>query len=81
MFAPQPSGHEGDSDPVTPPSLIDAQAAAALLNVPASWILAQARKDAIPHIRLGRYVRFDPSELLAWARDGQRRGPRAGGVA
>lgn len=47
-----------------------------LLNVPKSWVLAQARADQIPHIRLGHYVRFHADELLAWTRDGAHRGPR-----
>jgi excisionase family DNA binding protein len=46
--------------------LLDAQQAAELLNVPPSWLLAQARADKIPHIKLGRYVRFDPDDLAAW---------------
>lgn len=55
--------------------LLDAKGAAELLNVPVSWVLAQARADRIPHIRLGRYVRFDADELLEWC-GGQQRGPR-----
>lgn len=51
----------------TPPALIDAAAAAAQLGVPKSWVLAEARADRIPHVRLGRYVRFEPAELSAWA--------------
>lgn len=43
------------------PSLLDAKEAGALLNVPASWVLAEARADRIPHVRLGRYVRFAES--------------------
>ena len=58
--------------------LIDAKAAAALLNVPASWVLAQARQNRIPHIRLGRYVRFEADELTSWARS-QRRDQRKAG--
>jgi hypothetical protein len=53
---------------------IDAKAAGELLGVPPSWVLRQARADAIPHTRLGHYVRFFPDELLAWARS-RRRGP------
>jgi len=49
-----------------PAPLIDAQGASALLGVPASWVLAEARADRIPHVRLGRYVRFDSAELAAW---------------
>ena len=54
--------------------LVDAAVAGELLGVPASWVLAQARAGRIPHVRLGRYVRFEPQELRAWWR-GRRRGP------
>jgi hypothetical protein len=41
------------------------------LNVPASWIRDQVRSravDPIPHLRLGRYCRFQwlSPELAAW---------------
>jgi excisionase family DNA binding protein len=49
----------------TPP-LLDARQAGQLLNVPASWMLAQARVGGVPHVRLGHYVRFNRDELLAW---------------
>jgi excisionase family DNA binding protein len=49
-------------------SLLDAKQAGALLNVPASWMLAEARAGRIPHIRLGRYVRFAPDALEGWWR-------------
>jgi excisionase family DNA binding protein len=60
--------------PRGPDRLVDATAAGELLGVPASWVLAQARAGRIPHVRLGRYVRFEPEELCAWWR-GRRRGP------
>ncbi len=44
--------------------LLDADGAAGLLSVPASWVLSEARAERIPHVRLGRYVRFDSDELL-----------------
>lgn len=50
----------------TPGRLIDAREAAALLNVPDTWVLAEARARRIPHVRLGRYVRFDSNVLRAW---------------
>jgi hypothetical protein len=37
-------------------------------------VLAEARADRIPHVRLGRYVRFDAGELQAWWLS-RRRGP------
>lgn len=56
--------------------LIDAEAAGELLGVPASWVLAQARRDRIPSVKLGHYRRFDPDELQAWWQQRQR-GPKA----
>jgi excisionase family DNA binding protein len=55
--------------------LLDASAAGRLLSVPASWVLAEARADRIPHVRLGRYVRFSAEELEEWWRS-RMRGPR-----
>lgn len=55
-------------------TLIDAKTAGRLLDVPHTWVLEEARHDRIPHIRLGRYVRFEPEALLDWARN-RRRGP------
>lgn len=46
--------------------LLTAEQAAELLNLPTSWVLAEARADRVPHVRLGRYVRFDAEELAAW---------------
>jgi hypothetical protein len=57
-----------------PSPLLDATAAGALLGVPESWMLAEARADRIPHVRLGRYVRFDANELAHWWR-ARARGP------
>ena len=55
--------------------LLNAAEAAAMLSVPKTWVLAQARADRIPHVRLGHYVRFDAGALEAWAREAAR-GPR-----
>ncbi len=61
--------------------LLTAQQAAEMLNVPASWVLAEARADRVPHVRLGRYVRFDAAEIEEWWRS-RARGPwRSGGTA
>lgn len=59
----------------TLPPLLDARQAAAILNVPASWIAAEARAGRIPHVRLGRYVRFNRDELMRWC-EGRSVGPR-----
>jgi excisionase family DNA binding protein len=57
------------------PALLNADQASELLNVPASWLLAEARANRVPHCRLGRYVRFSRDELLAWI-DTRTTGPR-----
>lgn len=54
--------------------LIDAAEAGELLGVPKSWVLAEARADRIPHVRLGRYVRFEREALERWW-TARRRGP------
>jgi excisionase family DNA binding protein len=52
--------------PLSP--LLDATEAGRLLSVPASWVLAEARANRIPHVRLGRYVRFSADDLEEWWR-------------
>jgi excisionase family DNA binding protein len=47
-------------------ALLDARQAARVLNVPPTWVLQEARADRIPHVRLGRYVRFEEDALRAW---------------
>jgi excisionase family DNA binding protein len=63
-----------DMAPTAPAGLVDAAEAGRLLSVPASWVLAEARADRIPHVRLGRYVRFNAAELEDWWQ-GRARGP------
>lgn len=55
--------------------------AAALIRVPKSWLYERTRTNAVPHIKLGKYLRFDQQEFLTWARqfrrDGRGRGAHA----
>jgi excisionase family DNA binding protein len=46
--------------------LLDANEVAARLNVPVSWVRESVRSGAMPHIRLGRYVRFDWLAVEEW---------------
>ncbi len=46
--------------------LIDAAQVAGMLNVPTSWVREHTRSGAIPHIALGRYVRYVEADVLAW---------------
>jgi excisionase family DNA binding protein len=51
--------------------LVDAEDAAKLLGVPATWLLNQARAGRIPHQKLGHYVRFDLDRLIAWLEENE----------
>lgn len=53
--------------------LLTAEQVAEILGVPASWIYEQARKGRIPHIKLGRYVRFRHSAVEAWLDEQERK--------
>lgn len=54
--------------------------AAQLLRVKVSWLYERTRLNEVPHIKLGKYLRFDQQELLAWTarfkRDGRGRSSR-----
>jgi excisionase family DNA binding protein len=54
--------------PTAKPSdaLMTAREVAAVLRVAPGWIYAATRRNAIPHVRLGRYVRYRRSAIEAW---------------
>jgi hypothetical protein len=57
--------------PISIPKLVNTQVLADFWDVPVSWIQHGTRSsccDPIPHIKIGRYVRFDLSSpaLAAW---------------
>jgi excisionase family DNA binding protein len=41
------------------------------LKVPKSWIYERTRRktNSIPHLKVGRYPRFDLTEVKAWLKD------------
>lgn len=51
-----------------PDVLLTAEEVAALLQVSCAWVYAQTRRQRIPHLRLGRYVRYRREALDAWMR-------------
>jgi len=61
----QNNGH-GSQDPS--PALLTVDELAASLKVKKSRIydLTRNKKDPIPHIRIGRYLRFELSKVLTW---------------
>ena len=48
--------------------LLDADQAAAQMNVTARWLEDSARAGIIPHHKLGRFIRFRVSEVAAHCR-------------
>jgi excisionase family DNA binding protein len=46
--------------------LVDAALIAELLGVPVGWVREQTRAGNVPHVKLGRYRRYDRDEVLAW---------------
>jgi excisionase family DNA binding protein len=56
--------------------LLTAGEVADLLNVPRSWVYAEARAGRMPHISIGRYRRFRRDSIEEWARQLERRQPQ-----
>lgn len=61
-----------------PMKLLAAEDVAASWGVTAEWLYAQARSGAIPHVRLGRYVRFREESLVAWMEQRERESTKRG---
>jgi hypothetical protein len=55
-------------------TLVTSEGVADHLGLPQSWVEAKTRQNLIPHRRFGRWIRYDLSEVRAWA-DKQHRGP------
>jgi excisionase family DNA binding protein len=46
--------------------LLTADEVAVLLSVTTAWVYDQTRRRLMPHVRLGRYVRYRRSTIDAW---------------
>jgi excisionase family DNA binding protein len=57
--------------------LLTAGEVASLMRVTTAWVYAESRRNTLPHVRLGRYVRFRRSAIERWLDDVQQ-GPRIG---
>lgn len=58
---PMPDGQRPGID-----ALLTADEVAALLRVTKAWVYAETRAQRIPHVPLGRYVRYRQSAVLEW---------------
>ena len=45
--------------------LVNVEEMAQILGVPVSWLYQRTRLNTIPCVRVGKYVRFKPEEVLA----------------
>lgn len=54
-----------DREPV-PERLLEADDVAAILGMTTDWVYREVRAKRLPHIRLGRYVRFRRESINAW---------------
>jgi excisionase family DNA binding protein len=62
------------ADAPRPDRLLTANQVADLLALPVSWVREQTRNNSIPHLKLGRYRRYQQSAIQAWLRE-QHAGP------
>jgi excisionase family DNA binding protein len=53
--------------------LLTADEVAALLRVSKAWVYSETRKKRIPHVPLGRYVRYRRSAVIEWIAALERR--------
>ena len=60
-------------------TLLDVGEAAAFLRVPKSWIYARVEREGcdLPFYKVGRYLRFKPSELDRYLEMQKQGGPRS----
>ena len=61
----------------SPERLLTVRDVAQRLNVRESWVYIQTEASQIPFVRIGRYLRFRPSDIDAYLR-AQQRGAHVG---
>jgi excisionase family DNA binding protein len=63
---------EGVEDPF---EMLTAEEVGRWLRMTPAWVWAQTRANNIPHVRLGRYVRYRRSAVKAWMTEIERGSP------
>jgi len=66
MKAPLSAAVSDDAQSEAAGDLLTAEEVAAVLRVTPAWVYAQTRRRRIPHLRLGRYVRYRREALEEW---------------
>ena len=59
------------------PGLMTAQDVAEMLQVPRTWVYAEARAGRLPHVSLGRYRRFRRQAIEQYLADLEHGRPQA----
>ena len=54
--------------------LLDISEVSRILGVPKSWLYERTRRGEIPHLKMGKYVRFDPREIEKFVQKMRRGG-------
>jgi excisionase family DNA binding protein len=67
----EPGGQALSSGPAR---LLDAEEIAAYIGMTTDWVYREVRAGRLPHIRLGRYVRFRRESIDAWLDASERGG-------
>jgi len=67
-----PTDPAATASPLSEP-LLDSDAAATLLSVRRSWVYEAVRDGRLPHVKVGRHIRFLRADLESWV-FAQRRG-------
>jgi excisionase family DNA binding protein len=68
------NGASGTLAPRDPRPLLTAEEVAERLRVTKCWIYAEVRAGRLPHVRLGRYVRFRAGAIDSWIEEIERGG-------
>jgi excisionase family DNA binding protein len=56
--------------------LLIAGEVAQLLRVTTAWVYAETRSNRLPHVRLGRYVRYRADAIQRWLAEQERSSTR-----
>lgn len=61
--------------------LVDVKEMARILNLPVSWIYGRTMlgPEAIPHVKLGKYLRFNPDEVVNFFKEKENKRWGVGG--
>jgi excisionase family DNA binding protein len=66
------SHDRSSASPSAAGTLLVAAEVAELLRVTPGWVYAETRANRLPHVRLGRYVRYRREALDVWLADTER---------